>query len=251
MADQDRLKQVHQTELTESRINEDFVEWLKTKGPSWLLLILIGVAGWMGFFRWQQHRANHFAEAWSALMDCRLPGAFEDVAARYADVPGLPQQAQRQGADVLLTAVLTGTPLGADPTSPTAPATLSDVEREGYLNRAKGLYQLVIAADDDSLSMTLHAVSAHQGMAVAAESLGEADEARRWYESAATRAEPYYPWLAEQARERAATVEQFTAAVTLPAQAELPQKPPAESLDPVRIDGALRELLLPDESGQG
>ncbi len=29
----ERLKDVHQTELSESRINEDFVEWLKTKGP--------------------------------------------------------------------------------------------------------------------------------------------------------------------------------------------------------------------------
>ncbi len=29
--DRDRLKQVQQTDLTESRINEDFVDWLKTR----------------------------------------------------------------------------------------------------------------------------------------------------------------------------------------------------------------------------
>ena len=88
MADRDRLKEVHQTELIESRINEDLVDWLKTKGPSWLLLILVGVAIWMGYFRWRQYRANHYNEAWSALLDSRLPGSYEDVAARYADVPG-------------------------------------------------------------------------------------------------------------------------------------------------------------------
>ncbi len=31
--DRERLQQVHQSEVTESRINEDFVEWLKTKAP--------------------------------------------------------------------------------------------------------------------------------------------------------------------------------------------------------------------------
>ena len=251
MADRDRLKEVHQTDLTESRINEDFVEWLKTKGPSWLLMILVGVAIWMGYFRWRQYKANHYNEAWSALLDCRLPGSFEDVAARYADVPGLPQQAKRLGADALLTAVQIDSPLGSD-LAVVAPATgLTDLERDEYLKRAERLYEEVIASDDDTLSMTIHAVSALQGMAVVAESLGNADDARRWYEAAAVRAEPYYPWLAELARKRAATVEQYAAAITLPVQADLPQPPPAEPVEPVVIDEALRDLLLPDVSDQG
>jgi hypothetical protein len=88
-------------------------------------------------------------------------------------------------------------------------------------------------------------------MAVVAESLGDAEEARRWYGSAAARADPYYPWLAEQARKRAATAEESAVAITLPAQADLPGRPPAEPLQPVVIDEALRDLLLPDVSGQG
>jgi hypothetical protein len=215
MADRDRLKEVHQTDLIESRINEDLVEWLKTKGPSWLLMILVGVAIWMG-------------EAWSALLDSRLPGSFEDVAARYADVPGLPQQAKRLGADALLTAVQTDSPLGSDPAAIARATGLTDLEHDEYLQRAERLYQEVIASDDDTLSMTIHAVSALQGMAVVAESLG-----------------------AEQARKRAATVGQYTAAITLPAQADLPPPPPAEPVTPVVIDEALRDLLLPDVSGQG
>jgi len=251
MADRDRLKEVHQTEIIESRINEDLVEWLKTKGPSWLLMILVGVAIWMGYFRWRQHKANHFNEAWSALLDSRLPGSYEDVAARYADVPGLPQQAKRLGADALLTAVQTDSPLGSDPAALGSATGLTGLEHDEYLKRAERLYQEVIASDDDTLSMTIHAVSALQGMAVVAESLGNADDARRWYEAAAVRAEPYYPWLAEQARKRAATVEQYAAAITLPAQADLPPPPPAEPVTPVVIDEALRDLLLPDVAGQG
>ena len=30
--DRDRLKEVRQTDLTESRINQDFLDWLKTSG---------------------------------------------------------------------------------------------------------------------------------------------------------------------------------------------------------------------------
>ena len=39
--DRERLKEVHATDLTESRVNEDFVDWLKTKGPTYLLAILV------------------------------------------------------------------------------------------------------------------------------------------------------------------------------------------------------------------
>jgi hypothetical protein len=250
MAERDRLKDVHQTDLVESRINEDFVEWLRTKGPSWLLLILVAVAVWLGYFRWREYKAEHFSEAWAALFDCDLPGAYEDVAARYADVPGLPQQAKRLGADTLLAAVQRDSPLGADPAS-TDTLALTEQQRDQYLHRAQGLYQQVVDGDDGTLSMTIHVVSALQGMAVIAESRGDVDEARRWYESAATRADPYYAWLAEQARQRAATIGEFTEAITLPAQADLPQVSPAEPLQRVVIDDALRELLLPDESGPG
>ena len=35
----DRLKEVQTTDLTDSRVNHDFIDWLKTKGMNWLLLI--------------------------------------------------------------------------------------------------------------------------------------------------------------------------------------------------------------------
>jgi hypothetical protein len=251
MAERDRLKQIHQTDLIESRINVEFVDWLKTKGPSWLLLALVGVAGWMGFYRWQQYKADHLTEAWSALMECQLPGAFEDVAARYADVYGLPQQAKRLGADTLLAAVQSGEPLGANPDSPEQLAPMTDEQRQHYLTRAERLYQEVVDTDDLSLAMTLHVVSAMQGMAVVAECRGDAAEAQRWYEAAAGRAERHYPSLAEQARKRAATADTFAADVTLPRQDQLPTRPRKEPTEPAVIDEALRDLLLPVESGEG
>jgi hypothetical protein len=232
-----RLKDVHQTDLTESRINEDFVDWLKTKGPQWLLLIMIGVAGYLN-------------EAWAALLDCRLPGSFEDVAMKYSEVRGLPQQALNMGGDVLLNAVAAERPLGADtnPTAQTPPAEITEEERTDYLARAERFYQAVADSDDGSLGLTLHAVDALQGLAVVAESRGDVDDARRGYELAAGRAADFYPQLAERIRGRAGNVEQYAVAVHLPAQADLPARPPQPDLQPAVLDAPLRELLLPEQS---
>jgi hypothetical protein len=37
--DRDRLKEIQTADLSESNVNEDFVQWLKTKGPTYLLII--------------------------------------------------------------------------------------------------------------------------------------------------------------------------------------------------------------------
>lgn len=245
--DQDRLKEVHQTDLMESRINEDFVEWLKTQGPTYLLIVLVCVAALLGWNRWKQHRITRYSQAWTEFADCRLPGAFEDVAERYPNVPGLAPRARLLAADALLDAVQTGLPLGTDPSATETPLPLTELQRTEYLNRAQGLYRRVIEIDDDSLSLALHAISARQGMGVVAESLGDGAEAKRWYEAAASRAAPYYPWLAQQARDRAASVDENLATVTLPAQADLPPRLPRGSMTPVMIDPALSDLVLPPD----
>ena len=64
--------------------------------------MLVAVCGYLLVLRWQQHRSERFNEAWAAYLSSGLPGAFEDVAAQYASIPGLPQQALRSAADTLL-----------------------------------------------------------------------------------------------------------------------------------------------------
>ena len=244
----ERLKQVHQTELSESRINEDFLEWLKTKGPQYLLILLVGVCGYLGWYRWNQHKANYFNGAWAEFVECRLPGSYEDVAQRYADVPGLPQQAMRAAADIWLRSVQTGTVLGGEQ----ANQVLSDEQRLDYLERAGRIYHALATVDDGSLAMTLYTVSAMQGLAVVAESNGDIDEATRWYDMAAGRAESFYPQLARRVRGRAATAGEYAEPVTLPTRAQLPVQPPPPALQPVSIDESLRDLLLlPDAAGPG
>ncbi len=243
----ERLKDVHTTDLAESRINEDFLEWLKTKGPQYLLLALVGVCLYLGFDRWQKYKVRYHNDAWSELIACDLPGSFEDVAERYADVPGLPQQALRAAADKWLTAVQTGTVLGG--VGNAALPALTDEQRSDYLDQAARLYHALANADDGSLGVTLYSVSAMQGLAVVAECKGQIDEAIRWYDKAADRAEAYYPQLARRVRERASTSGEFAEPVALPTRAELPTPPIPATLVPTTIDESLRDLLLPDEPG--
>src|SRR5262245_38165637 len=118
MATTDRLSGVHQAELTESRLNADFVDFLK--GPFWtyLLIVLVAVAVWLGWFKWRQHRTMTAAAAWTALSEAKLPSSLEDVATTYSEVPGLAIEARRLAGDALLRAVQLGHPLGTpmDPT---------------------------------------------------------------------------------------------------------------------------------------
>ncbi len=249
--DRQRLKEVHQTEPTQSRINEDFVEWLKTKGPTWLLMVLVGVAVYMGWNRWTQYKYNYRVEAWRALAECALPSAFEDVAAQYANIHGLPQLAKNAAAETLMRQVMIGRPLGTDPPPADPPVELPDEWREEYLRRADRLYGEVLETDDLTLAMTLHMVSAMTGRAVTAEARGSRSEALRWYEQAAERAGGFYPELAERARRRASEVDRFSAAVALPSQQDLPTSDQPPTLQPADIEDVLKDLLEPDQTGAG
>ncbi len=241
----DRLSQVHQAELTESRLNADFVDFLR--GPFWtyLLVILVAVAGWMGWVKWKQKRAHTVASAWTALSQAELPSSLEEVATVYADVPGLAVEARRLAGDALVRAVQTGQPLGTPlDLAGTQPASsLTADERTDYLLRADRMYREVLAADDGSLALTLQAVSALAGRAVIAESSGDPTQATAYFEQAAYRAEKFYPGLAERYRRRAKSTTAYTEPVTLPSNADLPPRAPATGLEPVRIEDVLRPLL--------
>ena len=108
--DRNRLKEVHQTDLTEGKINEDFVDWLKTKGPTYLLVVLIGLAAWLLIVRFKQQKQDHLNAGWSEFLSAQLPGSFEDVAAVYADIHGLSLLANLRAADVYLQAVIAQAP---------------------------------------------------------------------------------------------------------------------------------------------
>ena len=245
--DRDRLKEVHKTETTESRINEDFVDWLKNKGPTWLLVVLVALTVYLLFVRWQNSAQTHQRQAWIALAEAEqsaFPASLESVAEEYPKQDAIAAIARIHAGQLLLESVITGQVPGAIE-GEEAPE-MTEEDRELNLNRADRQFQAVLEADDGSRGMTIHAVNALNGRAAVAEARGELEAAQQHYLAAADRAEAFYPHLAEQARNRAET--DLQVGLTLPSNDEVlqpAQLPGDEELRPARLEPGLRDLLIP------
>ena len=248
--DRNRLKDVHTSDLTESRLNEDFVNWLKTSGPTYLLIVLVALCSYVLWIRWQEQKQNYVYEAWQAYqlsLDSRLPSSLEDVALQYEDVGAIPHLSRMFAAQILLSAVNTNTPLSADGTQAT---TLTKDDRTQYLDRADKLFQTIIESDEpQSLSLTLLVVNAHNGRAAIAESRGDIEKAREHLTASAARAESHYPKLAEQARGRIETADMVVSNISLLTNQQLQALQTEFSpsnLEPIFINSAFEEFISPD-----
>jgi len=246
--DRDRLQTVQQTDLTESRLNEDFVHWLKTSGPSWLLAILLGVCVYLGWNRWKEHQAGKFETAWAELGAVDHPKSLIEVADHpaHSEVSGVRLVALLEAANGYLNAVKLNTDFDAqDP----AGAGLSPEKHQAYLAEADRLFGLVVDETSDGTDQAVEHVNALFGRAAVAESRGDLAQAKAWYRQAAAKAEGIYPSLASVARQRAESTGEFAQAVELPEQAKLAKRVQAEPRTPVGIDAGLYDLLFPQAAG--
>jgi hypothetical protein len=249
-----RLKEVRQTDLTEGRVNQDFVDWLKTSGPTYLLIVLVAVCAYLAVVRYRQHRAGTLDQAWADLVNTQHPESLKDIAAEHESLRGVPQLARLQAAEQYLLAIESDTPIDADPAATPKPVVTAE-QRDFYLREAEMLFDAVAADDDQSVGMTLHVVRGMAGKAAIAEMRGEMAQAKSLYEKAAARAERDYPTLAERLRKFAASAEGLSAATTLPAVTDLtkitatPATQPAKAArTPVTVLETLQEYVLPDDA---
>ena len=116
--DKKRLNQVQTQDLTESRINDDFVFWLKKNGMNYLLVVLIAACALLGFNYWQRKNVEKTATAWSDMMNATLPEALEQVAKDHADVPQVAMMALLSAGDLRLRQIQSGVVTPAQGTTP-------------------------------------------------------------------------------------------------------------------------------------
>lgn len=236
--DRERLQQIQQSDLTENRINEDFVTWIKTSGPWYLLAIVVGIAVYMYLVNLQRAELREREQAWFDLGEAVMPSSLEDVAQRHEGIDGVGTLARLRAANTYLQSLQTNLALGATIEEGTP---LSPEDRTLGLDRADRLYTQVLNEDQGQFGDTIATVSALNGLAAIAESRGEVDQARDYYQQAAERAAPWYPVLADQSRGRAATVDLYAQDVTLP-KATPPVTPPTittPTIEPLDIDNIL------------
>ncbi len=249
--DRDRLKDIQTADLSDSQVNEDFVFWLKTKGPSYLFIIMIVIAAYMFFVKYKQGKIAHRAEAWIAYTEASaagLPASHEDIAQSFSEIDSLYRLGLLSAADGYMKSVITGQEIGSTSEFTTI---ISDEDRTFYLEKADALYARVIENDSNLPEHTLLVVSGLNGRAAVAESNGLIENARSFYETVIARAGTQYPALAKQAEKRINSLDILVEPVILPSDAEVAARTnQALQRDPAPINSSLDELSLPTESGQ-
>ncbi len=219
--DRDRLKDIQTADLSESNVNEDFVHWLKTKGPSYLLVVMVVIVGYLFYIRYQSSQTQRQGEAWIAFAEARvsgLPASFEDIATSYSDIGSLRPLGLLNAADGYLKAVVLDQALGSDTNVTTA---LSEEDRTFYLQKADALYAEVVTGDDNQKANTLFAAGGLSGRAAVAEANGDIASARNYYEAVIVRVGDQYPALATQAKTRIESLDVLSKAVLLPTEKEV------------------------------
>lgn len=218
-----RLNQIQTGTLTESRMNEDFVFWMKTTGLNILLVILLIGCGYMGWHWWQRTRNQARADAWQQLERAGTPEELAVVASEQSGVDAIAVIAKLRAANTYLDSILSGQRFDRDAGAEDAKIT-AELRRE-WLDNADQLFLEVsetLAAPGTATALQPSAFHALIGRATIAESRGDAAAAKRFLDEADARFATSFPALATVARKRGESVEVAAMGIELPPRASLP-----------------------------
>lgn len=177
--------------LEESRINEDFKEFLEKWGFWLLLLVAVGFGGLWAFQKLEERRVAKVDAAFAAYEGAAgsanpSPDALRRVADEYEGVRSISDLARLRSADIYLhsarTGLLPGAEYDAEGELTNEDDLLTDEQVARQLDQAQGLYALVYESAEASGSVL--SIEAAFGMGAAGESKGDVELARRGYEAA-------------------------------------------------------------------
>lgn len=237
MAIDNRLDEIREgAGLEDSRINQEFVDFIrKWSTPVLLVAALIAIGYFLNNKRIEA-RAAHVDEAFSQLNQSMgtispSPDALRRIAEDYKDVQGVRLMATMAAADEYMRAVRRGVKPGTvisqltgEPENPDD--LLTDPDRERFLAEAETLYKQVHAATVDDPALAVHTMGALYGLAAVSESRGDLTAARNVLDQAAALAQDH--GFFEQtaiAQGRISALTSVDAPVWLPAKADLPEIP--------------------------
>ncbi|HZW11182.1 MAG TPA: hypothetical protein VFF69_14870 [Phycisphaerales bacterium] len=267
MAEDNRLSQITEgAGLQESRLNVEFIEFIR-KWSTPVLLVLAALA--VGYFLWNKQKEARDAridEAFAQLNQSTettspSPDALRRIAEDYKGVTGVRLLAQLAAADEYLRAVKRGVKPGAvlnqEGIAENAEDLLTDADRERFLSEAETLYREVHAAAEKQPALALHTLSALYGIGAVAESRGRLDEAKNVLDQAHNLAIKHgFVEHAVRTQERIDALPSRATAVALYHKAELPEipalKPPdLEPATPIDPAGAVVGPQLPGGAEDG
>lgn len=209
-----------------------FREWWDKHGTNTLLVVLIILAGAVGYNYWSNYSSRQAEEAWSALDGASGPEGMADVAAAYGQQP-VADFALLRAADQLMVEARHG--LQATMVGEEADVVeLTDEQVQARLQRAEKFYQQVIDNQPDTANPPLAMLNAMMGLAAVYESTGRFDEAEQTYDQVIAKA-GMYRTIANQAQQQRQALEQIRTPVEFdpaPATPQAEQTPAAPASSP-------------------
>ncbi len=174
--------------LEESRLNTEFIDFLRKWSTPVLMLIAILAGGYFLYNKFQASQDAALAKAFAdfdAAVVSRNPESLIRVAEEQGGKAAVPMLARLAAADLYLESSRTGIPAGIQLDQagalPEGTALLSDEDRTGQLGKAAAQYEAVVKATAGEEGMEIHTITGLFGLAAVAESRGEMDKAREHY----------------------------------------------------------------------
>jgi hypothetical protein len=232
--------------LLESRLNQDFIEWLKRWG-FWILLVAaiasLSYAGVKELERRQLANLDSAFRAYQAAVDSGSPDSLLAVASDHSGRGAVAELATMDAADIYLRSARAGVLPGG--TSGVPEDMLDDNGRRDMATRAGGLYEQVLnrtAGNDAQIAMNL---GAEWGMAAVDVINRDFDAARQRLQSVASRAEAAgLTKMHTVVLERIAALDELELAAPLPSDSDLPARPqalqPTQAPDPNAVPDLLQ-----------
>jgi hypothetical protein len=242
-----RLKTMQQADLSEGRVNDDFVHWLKTWGQNILLGVLIIAALTMGWFWWSQRKEQERDNAWSELSGATLPAALQEVAAKHEGKDAVAPFAELLAADRYLDSVLSDQRFDREVGA--VDAALTPELRAEWLKAADGLYAKVAARIGATKNPGDYGFlfGALFGRAAVAEDLGDFKAAEGYLKEIETRSKDTdFAAAGNLAAKRITSLQALTTPVVLPSKPVMPT--PISIPDLTGQTGMAPNVLAPNGS---
>ncbi len=249
----DRQTEIRQGEgLSESRVNQDFVDFLNKWSSPVLMVLAVAALAYAGM-QWMSKKKvekvnSAFRDLGAAVAGGNpSPASLKTLATEYKGVRAVPELALLQTTDIYLSAYIRGIEPGTviDPVTglPTDDAgLLDDTQRSAYLDQAGQLAQQVIDLTEGKSAKAVLAIQAKIRLAVVHEGKRDFESAKATYLSAvAIATENGFPVLAKFAQKRAEETSTLSEVQGLPSNDQLMALPGEGELS----DDIINEILNP------
>ena len=216
--------------LTESRLNTDFIDFLKKWSSPILLIIAVVAMGFLAYRKYNEYRAGKLDAAWIELNSALVSdnaASLVAVADDHAGMAGIPLVARLRAGDIYRLAAVTGVLKLNDEGKPATPDdVLNADQRNSMLDKADEQFKKVVEIAGTDPAQALHSVPALFRLAAVAEQREQWDAAKGYYERAASIADSArFATLAAAAKTSIDTMNDFKAPATLLPEAQVVTKP--------------------------